>query len=848
MKITRRRWWVVAIGFAVAACAAPFLPLSFLRPRVERALSGKLGRRVEIGNVSLTLFTGPGLALSNVTIHEDPRAGIEPFVYAETADARVDLLALIQGRRGFSSLRLVDATLNLVKTETGVWNFQYLNEARLEDAPAVHLRAARVNLKIGQTKSVLYFDGADLDMSLGHPGAVNLQFSGVPGRTDHPAQNFGQLFVRGSWVPSAADHPLNISVQLEPSSFDGVANLFGRSWFDLQGQVALTAQLTGVASRMKVNGEIQLDEGRRSDFLPHRDAKWKLPYRGTLDFTSETLRLENAADGKENVPVAVSLEAANVASPQWTASIDLNDAPLAVMVDAAHRVAALLPEKFSGEGTVSGHLQYEPQDGLAGTVEVHDAAVALPDSPALKAAVIPVRIAAQMVTAGPVLLSLGGAQNAQVEASYKFDGSLAADVKMTTRGVDLAALRAFGSAPLLDRVVFDPNSAESKAGEAKNAEENGSPKSREPAAADSSNPVPPDLAANRGMWRGTLHYRFAGGEPIWTGDYSVENTRILIDGIADPIRVQSASVSAAPQRLAVTRIKASAGDVAFTGEYRFDKTGGSQTSAHKASEAKKSGEEDADGHRPLAHQEAVGAAQPHTFKLQIAEASAAELDRLFKPSLAHGGGFLQRTIRLGGNSPAPDWLLQRKAEGSVSIAKLIVGDREFKVDAPYVRWEGALVELSPLNARMLDAGLADPPGELTADLAIDLSQAAAQYRLQGKVTGLPYKGGRVDFDGLVEAAGEGAPLLASLHASGTLSGRAIAFAHNANFRTVSGLFEGSFQGASPRWKFTDLEVTQGNEVYKGEGATQADGQILLDLKNLGKPVHFTAPLASAAAH
>jgi len=762
-------------------------------------------------------------------------------------------------------LRLVDATLNLVKTEAGVWNFQYLNEARLEDAPAVHLRAARVNLKVGQTKSALYFDGADLDISLGNQGSVNLQFSGVPGRTDHPAQNFGQLFVRGSWVPSAADHPLNMSVELEPSSFDGVAKLFGRSWFDLQGQVSLTAQLTGVPSRMTVNGEVQLDEGRRSDFLPNRDAKWKLPYRGTLDFAGETLRLENVADVQGSVPVVagpmvVSLQAADlVASPQWTASIDFHDAPLVVIVDAAHRVAALLPEKFSGTGTVSGHLQYEPEDGLAGSVEVHDAALTLPDSPALKAPVIPVKIAEQTVTAGPVLLSLRenpqDAQNAQVEASYKFDGSLAADVKMTTRGVDLASLRALGSAPFLDRVVFDPKTVNAKAvdpqaGVAKAPDADAAQKSHDPAAADPSNSDPD---ANRGMWRGTLHYQFMGGEALWTGDYSVENARILIDGIADPIRVQSATVSAAPQRLAVTRIKASAGDVAFTGEYHFDKTAGDKKNGNENNGAEQSGPEKSKGdNRRLAENEAADATLPHTFKLQIAEASAAELDRLFKPSLVHGGGFIQRTIRLGGNSPVPDWLAQRKAEGSISIATLIVGDHRFAVDAPDVKWDGPLVQFSLVNARILNAGAPGdaaapgPPGVLNADLTIDLSPAAVQYRLTGKLAGLPYKGGRVDFDGLVEAAGDGAPLLASVHATGTLSGRAIAFARNANFRTVSGLFEGSFQGASPRWKFTDLEVTQGNEVYKGEGATQADGRVALDLKNLGKPVHYTAPLASAA--
>ena len=526
MRFSLKRLSILAAITIMIAGAASFLPLPFLRPGMERALARRLGRRVEIDEVSLSLFGGPGFALSGVTIHEDPRAGIEPFAYAQTVDARVDLLGLLAGRRGFSSLRLGDATLNLVRTRAGEWNLQYLLNAPLSDVPSIHLRGARVNLKFEQTKSVLYFDDADVDISPGQ-GSLDLRFSGAPARTDRPAQNFGHVFVRASWIPSSADRPLNVKVELEPSSLDGFAKLFGRSWFDLQGQVSLNAQLAGRPSQLAVTGEAQLDEGRRSDFLPSREGKWNIAYHGTLDLLDEKLELESvsnaiAANGHAEPPVTARLEAGDfLTSPQWQASVQFHEAPLADLADAARRIGAPLPTKLSARGKVSGQLKFDAESGLTGDLEAREAELMLPDSPAVRSASVPIAIAAQTVSVGPSAVSLserlpdekadgnaggksdgkqGESRSAQVEATYKFDGSTAADIKISTRGADLGGLRAFAPAPFLGDMT---------------------------AGASVRDRVVPDHQA-KATWRGSIHYHRPGRnqgsgaeEGVWTGDYSV---------------------------------------------------------------------------------------------------------------------------------------------------------------------------------------------------------------------------------------------------------------------------------------------------------------------------------------
>ena len=92
----KRVWITGAVVLAVVAAASVYVPLNFLRPGVERALGRGLGRRVDIDNVYLTALPAPGCSLDGVTIHEDPRAGIEPFAYVQTLDARVAWLGLLR--------------------------------------------------------------------------------------------------------------------------------------------------------------------------------------------------------------------------------------------------------------------------------------------------------------------------------------------------------------------------------------------------------------------------------------------------------------------------------------------------------------------------------------------------------------------------------------------------------------------------------------------------------------------------------------------------------------------------------------------------------------------------------
>ena len=763
----RRSLWIGLALVVMVGIAAPYLDADVFRPAIQRALERGLARRVEVRKVYFNVFTGPGFTLDGVTIYEDPRAGIEPFAYVGALEARVRLLSLFARRLEFSSLRLHEGpapdyektSINLVKTAAGPWNFQFL----LSSAPAISgampsikIRKGRVNLKFADTKSVFYFADADFDVAPSLDGSVELRFSGAPSRTDRAAQNFGHFFVRGDWK----DQHLDMKVELERSGLDEVARLIDRRDLGVHGIVSFNAQLSGSPSHLDVTGELQIDDIHRWDLLP-KGGGWRIPYKGTLDLHGERLDLASAFDVPKPL---LSLEFRVrdfLSAPQWDAAAELKQAPLATLVEVARHMGTAMPEKLGADGSVSGAVRYSQQTGFAGRVELQDASLNLPEGRPLRAASAAVVIEGDTLLLEPSTVTIGENESAGVSGGFNPFSGL--NLRIATLSLNVADLRSFGlsAIPLLEQTP-------------------------------------------QGTFRGWTSYEWKPGEVgQWSGEYDLQNARIAIDGLADPVRIQSAAVVSNGSRVSATRLRARVGAVAFTGDYRYE----------------------------------PAAPRPHKFHIQIPRAEAAELERIFEPALVRERGFLARTLRLGA-APAPDWLKNRRADGTLSIGTLIIaGDTEAHVEGARVLWDGAFLRLVRLNASI-------DPAVFTGDLALDLSARAPHFRFEGKLEEVAYQGGRVDFEGSLDADGTGVDLLSSAHAEGCLHARSIAFSPDAEFRAAKGCFEMSVTPAGLRWKFPGIEVLQGNDAFYGTGTTQADGRLVLDLTNRTRQVRYTSAIAS----
>ena len=408
---------LVSVGLA-----ALYLPLDFLRPPVVRALERALGRRVDVGHVHVNLFGMPGFTFEDVVINEDPRAGIEPFAYVPSLNAGVRALSLLRRRLDFSSLNLGDATVNLAKSGSGTWNFQFLfEEASRHQAalPVIKMRGGRVNFKFGDTKSVFYFDDADLDVSPYGKGSAELRFWGAPSRTDRPARDFGHLFVRGNWAAPTAkgrEPRVDLRVELERGELDEVSRLADPRGFGLHGIVSLQAQLGGPPEALKVTGGLRIEDVHRWDLLPQRGG-WTVPFEGTLDLTTQRLELASAAEASPS-SVAFKFGVSNfLSSPQWEASAHLNRVPFSALLEIARHMGAAIPDKAAAEGGVSGEVSYTQNGGLAGRFELGDASLNLPG-------VEPLRSESAAISVGEGAIQfesnvqIGPKESAEIEARY----------------------------------------------------------------------------------------------------------------------------------------------------------------------------------------------------------------------------------------------------------------------------------------------------------------------------------------------------------------------------------------------------------------------------------------------
>lgn len=302
-----------------------------------------------------------------------------------------------------------------------------------------------------------------------------------------------------------------------------------------------------------------------------------------------------------------------------------------------------------------------------------------------------------------------------------------------------------------------------------------------------------------GTWSGRIGFAV----DKWQARVQLNDTIARIPGVAVPVELQTADVEVNGDRLAVRRAQCRVGELEAFGSYKYE---------------------------PLA-------ARPHQFQFAIPEASAEELETLLMPALRRSPGFLARTLRL--RTQIPEWLRERRAEGTIRIGTLIAGEQKLRGVHAHVLWSGTTVRLTNVEARLAEALLG---GTIVADLR----EAEPRYAIEGEIQRLNWKNGVVDFAGTAETSGTGIQLLANLRADGRFRARSLTMNPETAFGTASGSFDLALSRTGPLWKFTELEAAMGSERFSGVGGTQPDGRLLIDLaspvRNVSLKVDVSSPV------
>jgi hypothetical protein len=414
-------------------------------------------------------------------------------------------------------------------------------------------------------------------------------------------------------------------------------------------------------------------------------------------------------------------------------------------------MGASLPEGFVADGKVIGSIGYSRPGGVQGQFAIHDSSVRIENAPPLDIRTAEVAIDGGDVRVGPSTVALSGGETAEIQAAYQA-ASTTLTVEIATRGMDVAQLHT-GSERLFGAGA-----------------------------------IPVLEACRQGTWRGSLKYLRDASHANWSGTFELRGARMELDGMAEPLRVSSATVEVDGARVALKRCEGRAGSIPFRADYRHDRAG-----------------------------------RPDHLTLSIPEAGVGALERLFLPALKRDSGLL---ARLRFRTPqVPDWLRSRNVEAAVTIDKLTLGDGTWSGGKLHAVWDGTAVKLTGIHAAAAEA-------QVSGQIAIDLGLGSPRYRIEGKVEDLPYHGGTLTVEGAGETLGTGLDWLANAHASGTFSGDSVSFPPEAEFGSISGNFELLTGG---RMKLTTIQAAQGPDSYAGTGATQADGRTVVELTS-GKRV------------
>lgn len=759
MKPARKWLRRLSIGavilFAAAAAGAPFLKADRFAGNIREALERTLHRKVVVGSVHFHLITGPGFTVDDVVIYDDPSVGLEPFAYVTELDVRLNWRSLLTRRLELDRLRLKEPSVNLNKAPGGYWNFQQLlgetlGASRGGALPGIEVRDGRINFKFGTLKSAFYLTNADLDLwpAEDFEDRFRLRFTGEPARTDRSAQGFGRLAASGWWrSPRNAESELEMDLEIERSGIADVMTLIAGRDIGLHGSMTSRAHLSGRISSLGIKGQMSLQDVHRWDLLPTRAAQWPVSYQGRLDLWDQKLELETVQQGEPRLPFVIRVRASDYLSqPHWAVSASVEDFPAEYVLEIARQLGIVLPDGFKMQGAMNGVIGYGSQSGVQGQLELKGAVLESPGSGPLHTTDAHLTVNGNAYHLQPAEVRTADDEAATVEGDYD-RATEALRFTVSTRGLSQAAM------PAATGALFGAT-------------------------------APSFLAeCQGGTWRGTLHYARAGREPgQWNGALTLEKTQIAVPGLADPVRIAAASVALQSEVIAVTKLTGSAGEIAFTGDYRM---GG----------------------------------KLDRIQLAVAEADAAELERLLAPTLQRRQNFLARALRRP--VPLPEWLRTRRIEGVVRISHLKLVDTAVDDLRGNLLWEGPAVEVSALEGRALDAR-----GKGT--LKLNLRGVEPRYTLEGRLWQFPWHGGQLDLDGKFETAGFGEDLWLNLTAGGKIIARAVQLGSD-DVKSVLGAYELSVVRGAPRLQLTGLELTLGQDTYYGQGGTQPDGKLQIEL-------------------
>jgi AsmA protein len=397
---------VISALIVVVICIPFFVDANSFKPTLESDLTQTLGRNVQIGNISLRIWSG-SIAVDNVAIADDPAFSSQPFLTAQQLKAGVALMPLIFSKKlQVLSLTIADPQVALIRSKDGRWNFSSLGgktsktpTQKSSTPPGISVqKLALTDGKMtvtengGKTRS---YDGVDLVAeNVSYTSEFPFQFS-----ANTPGQ--GTIKLNGQAGPvNSVDAALTpIHATIDVSHFDLASTGFIDPSTGLGGIVGFQGQVDSDGKMIDSHGSVTAESLKLTAGSSPSTVPVDVDYQTTYDPKNQTGTLKQG-----NVHVGKAL--ANL-----TGTYDASGAVTAVNM------------KMSGQG-----MSVPDLEGVLPAVGVK-----LPSGASLQSGTLDTSLAItgpidKLVIAGPVTLS-----NAKM-AGFSLKGALGALSSFTGLG------------------------------------------------------------------------------------------------------------------------------------------------------------------------------------------------------------------------------------------------------------------------------------------------------------------------------------------------------------------------------------------------------------------------------
>jgi len=268
---SKLKWVGIAILVIILILfVLPFLiPVNKFRPTIEQKASEALGRKVSVGNLSLSILGG-SLGMDDLSISDDPKFESGPFLTAKNVKVGVELMPLIFSQQvNVTEIKIVNPQVTMLKDPKGNWNFSSIGGSSSKSAPssgssstpAVSVKELSLEdgqITLGSTNSQkrsvytkVNLKATDVAMSNNFPVTLSMNLPGG-----------GDLKIDGKVGPvdssNAAFTPQNVKLNVD--NLDLAKTGFLDPSQGLAGLVDIDANLVSQGGKMTTKGQLKLSK------------------------------------------------------------------------------------------------------------------------------------------------------------------------------------------------------------------------------------------------------------------------------------------------------------------------------------------------------------------------------------------------------------------------------------------------------------------------------------------------------------------------------------------------------------------------------------------------------------